>query len=137
MYFSNRISRATNFRPKQWTSRWTIAKRPFSQSHQQYHQHSTNKSQNNQSGTNKGKLHKIKRKWRWGATGWTILSILDWWLLAAGGWLSWQGVILRWTPLGLCIVAAAQWHLHNKECERKGLPRTAPAWQVNALKRVI
>ncbi|XP_070500330.1 phosphatidylserine decarboxylase proenzyme, mitochondrial isoform X1 [Chironomus tepperi] len=123
------ISRATNFRPKQWTSKWTIAKRPFSQSHQQYHQHSTNKSQ---TGTNKGKLHKIKRKWRWGATGWTILSILDWWLLAAGGWLSWQGVILRWTPLGLCIVAAAQWHLHNKECERKGLPRTAPAWQTNA-----
>ena len=60
--------------------------------------------------------------------------------MAAGGWLSWQGVILRWTPLGLCIVAAAQWHLHNKDCERKGLPRTAPAWQVNLLdtqKRVI
>lgn len=56
--------------------------------------------------------------------------------MAAGGWLSWQGVILRWTPLGLCIVAAAQWHLHNRECERKGLPRTAPAWQVNTRKRV-
>lgn len=50
--------------------------------------------------------------------------------MAAGGWLSWQGVILRWTPLGICIIAAAQWHLHNRECERKGLPKTAPAWQV-------
>lgn len=129
-----RISRATNLRPKQWSNRWTMVKKPFSLSTRQYHQHSTNKSQNNsnnQSGTNKGKLHKIKRKWHYfGATGWTILSILDWWLLAAGGWLSWQGVILRWTPIGIVIIAAAQWHLHNRECERKGLPKTAPAWQV-------
>jgi hypothetical protein len=121
----SRISKATNFRPKQWTPKWTIVKRPFSKSqHLQGASH-----QSNQSG--KGKLHKIKRKWRWGAgAGWTILSVLDWWLLAAGGWLSWQGVILRWTPLGVVLVAAAQWHLHNRECDGKGLPRTAPHWQV-------
>lgn len=128
-----RISKATNFRPKQWTPRWTIVQRPFSKS--QHHGASKNQS-NNQSANVKGKLHKIKRKWRWGAgAGWTILSVLDWWLLAAGGWLSWQGVVLRWTPLGVVLVAAAQWHLHNRECERKGLPRTAPHWQVILHKR--
>lgn len=128
---SFRISKATNFRPKQWTPRWTIVKRPFSKSQSHQHGASSNKSQANPNG--KGKLHKIKRKWRWGAgAGWTILSVLDWWLLAAGGWLSWQGVVLRWTPLGVVLVAAAQWHLHNKECARKGLPRTAPHWQVNS-----
>lgn len=117
-----RITKATNFRPKQWTPKWTIVKRPFSKG--------ANYQSSNQNG--KGKLHKIKRKWRWGAgAGWTILSVLDWWLLAAGGWLSWQGVILRWTPLGVVLVAAAQWHLHNRECERKGLPKTAPHWQVS------
>lgn len=126
---SFRISKATNFRPKQWTTRWTVVQRPFSKSPML---HGASKNQTSQSG--KGKLHKVKRiKWRWGAgAGWTILSILDWWLLAAGGWLSWQGVVLRWTPLGVVLVAAAQWHLHNRECERKGLPRTAPHWQVTS-----
>jgi hypothetical protein len=125
-------------RPKQWTSRWTIVKRPFSLTNP-YYQHSTKNSQNNNTNNNnqsksKGKLHKIKHKWRWGAgASWTILSFLDWWWLLAGGWLSWQGIVLRWTPVGLCLVAAAQWHLHNRECERKGLPRTAPAWQVTKL----
>jgi hypothetical protein len=111
-------------------------KRPFTKS--QYYWNSNNSKQNNQ--TSKGKLHKIKRKWRWGAgAGWTILSILDWWLLAVGGWLSWQSVVLRWTPLGLVFVAAAQWHLHNRECEKKGLPRTAPHWQVrkNSLRKSL
>jgi hypothetical protein len=124
-----RISKASNFRPKQWTSKWTIVNRPFSLTHQ-YHQHSSK----NQNINNKGKLHKIKLKWpglRWGAgAGWTVLSILDWWLLAAGGWLSWQGAILRWSPIGICLAAALHWHLHNRECERRGLPRTAPTWQV-------
>lgn len=122
-----RISKATNFRPKQWTQKWTIVQRPFSQSPYG----STKGQTGNQNANAKGKLHKIKRKWRWGAgAGWTILSVLDWWLLAAGGWLSWQGAVLRWTPLGVALVAAAQWHLHNRECQRKGLPRTAPHWQV-------
>lgn len=77
-------------------------------------------------------MHRIRRKWRWGAgaAGWTVLSILDWWLLLVGGWLSWQSVVLRWTPLGLVFVAAAHWHLHNRDCQKKGLPRTAPHWQV-------
>lgn len=84
-------------------------------------------------GEEKGnEFKKNKRKWRWGAAGayWTILSVLDWWLLAASGWLTWRGVFLRWTPIGLCVVAAANWHLHNKELDRKGLPRTASQWQV-------
>lgn len=124
-----RISKAANFRPKQWTARWTVVKRPFTSSQ---NQHGATKNQNNQSLSGKGKLHKIKRKWRWGAgAGWTVLSVLDWWLLAAGGWLSWQSTVLRWTPLGVVFVAAAQWHLHNRECERQGLPRTAPHWQVS------
>lgn len=110
-------------------------KRPFSKSQQSG---SANKNQTNGQSTGKGKLHKIKRKWRWGAgAGWTILSVLDWWLLAAGGWLSWQGAILRWTPLGVAVVAAAQWHLHNKECERQGIPRTAPHWQVSNYRIIL
>jgi hypothetical protein len=130
-----RISKATSFRPNQWTTQWTIVKRPFSKSQQL---HGSTKNQSNQSAKGRGKLHKIKRKWRWGAgAGWTILSVLDWWLLAAGGWLSWQGAVLRWTPLGVALVAAAQWHLHNRECERKGLPRTAPHWQVKFSKHSI
>lgn len=121
-----RISKATNFRPKQWTTNWIVVKRPFSKSQAQY------APTNNQKAGGKGKLHKIKRKWRWGCgAGWTILSVLDWWLLAAGGWLQWQGTVLRWTPLGVALMAAAQWHFHNRECERKGLPRTAPHWQVS------
>lgn len=79
------------------------------------------------------RLHKaIPKQWTWSAgAGWTILSVLDWWLLVAGGWLSWQGVILRWTPLGVCLAAAIQWHLHNRDLDRKGLPRTATTWQVS------
>jgi hypothetical protein len=74
---------------------------------------------------------KVLRKWSWKAgAGWTILSVLDWWLLAVGGWLSWRGVFMRWTPLGLCMIAAVQWHLHNKALDQKGLPRTAAPWQV-------
>lgn len=118
------ISRATNinisFRPKHW-SRWT--KRSFTTSHHHYHHENSNNANKSQSAY-KGKLHKIQ-KLKWGAgAGWTILSILDWWLLAAGGFL-------KWTPIGICIVAATHLYLHNKECTRKGLPRTAPAWQVN------
>jgi phosphatidylserine decarboxylase len=75
----------------------------------------------------------LKHKWRWDAAGayLTVISVIDWWLLAAGGWLTWRGIFLRWTPIGLCLFAAAQWHLHNKEQDRKGLPRTASQWQMN------
>lgn len=107
-----------------------MVKRPFSK--QQNNSSNINTNTGNvatgQGGT-KGKLNKIRRKWRWGA-GATILSVLDWWLLAAGGWLTWRGVFLRWTPIGFCLMAAAHWHLHNQEMDRKGLPRTASQWQV-------
>jgi hypothetical protein len=76
-------------------------------------------------------LHKIRQWKKWaGATILPTISILDWMLLAAGGWFSWQGIILRWTPIGIVFVAAASWHLHKRECIRNGLPQTAPAWQV-------
>lgn len=83
-------------------------------------------------GQQKGKLNTFKRKWSWkgAGAGWTVLSVLDWWLLVAGGWLSWQGVFLRWTPVGLCFFASMQWYLHNRELDKKGLPRTATQWQV-------
>lgn len=110
-----------------------MVKRPFSKQHSNSAKNTnTGNAATGQGGT-KGKLNKIRRKWRWGA-GATILSVLDWWLLAAGGWLTWRGVFLRWTPIGFCLMAAAHWHLHNKEMDRKGLPRTASQWQVILLK---
>lgn len=90
--------------------------------------------QQQQGSSKKGKFTKFKRlrkSWSWKAgAGWTILSVLDWWLLAAGGWLTWRGVFLKWTPLGICIVAAVQWHLIKDDHEKKGLARTASQWQV-------
>ncbi|CAO1405166.1 unnamed protein product [Diamesa tonsa] len=127
---SKLISKAANFRPiaKQWTPRWTMVKRPFSKQHNNSTKATNTGNVATGQGGTKGKLNKIRRKWRWGA-GATILSVLDWWLLAAGGWLTWRGVFLRWTPIGFCLMAATHWHLHNKEMDRKGLPRTASQWQ--------
>lgn len=98
--------------------------------------HQQNNEQNdggdyNKRSTKKGKFNKIRNYWSWKAgASWTILSVLDWWLLAAGGWLTWEGVLLRWTPIGICLVAAIQWHLHNRKLDRQGLPRTAHKWHV-------
>ncbi|XP_055638395.1 phosphatidylserine decarboxylase proenzyme, mitochondrial isoform X2 [Toxorhynchites rutilus septentrionalis] len=124
------LSRTVNFKPvpKKWPTKWTVVRRsisglknkeqPSEQQHIGGHQQ-------------KGKFVRIHRKWSWKAgAGWTILSVLDWWLLAAGGWLTWRGVFLRWTPLGICMIAAAQWHIHNRDLDRKGLPRTAASWQM-------
>lgn len=126
-----RIAKATSLHQQQWSTKWTLlARRPFTKSHYYFNSNGTNTKQ---SQGKQGKLHRIRRKWRWGAgaAGWTVLSFLDWWLLIVGGYLSWQSIFLRWTPLGVVIVAAAQWHLHNREQHRLGLPRTAPGWQVN------
>lgn len=117
------------------------------QQSQQFHSRATNertegenkggdKEEQGQGRSGKGKFLKlsktIPRQWTWSAgAGWTILSVLDWWLLVAGGWLSWQGALLRWTPLGVCLAAAIQWHLHNRDLDKKGLPRTATKWQTN------
>ncbi|XP_055547928.1 phosphatidylserine decarboxylase proenzyme, mitochondrial isoform X3 [Wyeomyia smithii] len=137
----HRLLRAVNFKPNpnKWSTKWTVGRRSVSSSkrdHEQssYQQHSGQQQQQHhqQNQQSKGKFVRIKKKWSWKAgAGWTILSVLDWWLLAAGGWLTWRGVFLRWTPLGICMVAAAQWHLHNRELDRKGLPRTATPWQMN------
>lgn len=92
---------------------------------QQGQQHSSSK---------KGKLNKLKKfhkLWSWKAgAGWTIFTILDWWLLAAGGWLTWRGVFLKWTPLGICLVAAAQWTMINDGPNGTRQPRRATSWQV-------
>lgn len=74
----------------------------------------------------------MRKSWSWKAgAGWTILSVLDWWLIAAGGWLTWRGLFLKWTPIGIGLVAVLHWHLRNQECDRKGLPRTASKWMVS------
>lgn len=82
------------------------------------------------------RFRKSRKSWRWKAgASWTILSVLDWWLLAAGGWLTWRGVFLKWTPLGICIIAAVQWQRGRvQDSDRSGkqlLPRTASQWQVS------
>lgn len=156
---TSRITKAINIHPiaKKWNPLRKTAAAPTStvtgapvHHHQHSHQfHSTtrassekgqaqghggNEKEGGRSGT--GKFHKlsktIPKQWTWRAgAGWTILSVLDWWLLVAGGWLSWQGALLRWTPLGVCLAAAIQWHLHNRDLDKKGLPRTATKWQTN------
>ncbi|XP_031630880.1 phosphatidylserine decarboxylase proenzyme, mitochondrial [Contarinia nasturtii] len=79
--------------------------------------------------TKKGKFSKLKRirkSWGWKAgAGWTVLSVLDWWLLAAGGWLTWRSMILKWTPIGIGLASLLHWHLHNRKCDTLGQPRTA------------
>lgn len=81
------------------------------------------------SSTNKGKFSKLKRvrkSWGWKAgAGWTILSVLDWWLLAAGGWLTWRSLVLKWTPIGIGLATLLHWHLHNRKCDKLGQTRTA------------
>lgn len=140
MKFSiTRFTQSINFRPTtqiKWTPKWTMIRRNGTTGKQQGITGGTTGTNGGQqgSGKTKGKLNKIKifrTKWSWRAgAGWTILSVLDWWLLAAGGWLTWKGVVLRWSPLGLCTYAAIQWYLHNKELDKQGLPRTATKWQV-------
>uniref|UniRef100_A0A336LR80 Phosphatidylserine decarboxylase proenzyme, mitochondrial n=1 Tax=Culicoides sonorensis TaxID=179676 RepID=A0A336LR80_CULSO len=142
------IQKVGNFRPipHQWSTKWSIVRRAVSTSGQNSHQiqtssaaeNSSSKIVNAKSGSreehhqnhhHKGKL--LKKKWlKKAGAGWTLLSVLDWWIIA-GGWLSWRGVLMRWTPLGFMLIAAAQWHLHNREMDKKGLPRTATQWQMN------
>lgn len=72
------------------------------------------------------KLKKIRKSWGWKAgAGWTLISVLDWWLLAAGGWLTWRNLLLKWTPIGIGLATLVHWHFHNKKCDRLGQSRTA------------
>ncbi|XP_058448477.1 phosphatidylserine decarboxylase proenzyme, mitochondrial isoform X1 [Malaya genurostris] len=140
----HRLLKAANLKPlpNKWSTKWTVVRRSISssrhqeqgsnQQHSSHHHHHQQQQQQQQNQQSKGKFVRIQKKWSWKAgAGWTILSVLDWWLLAAGSWLTWRGVFLRWTPLGICMIAAAQWHLHNRELDKKGLPRTAAPWQMN------
>ncbi|XP_026463043.1 uncharacterized protein LOC113365730 isoform X3 [Ctenocephalides felis] len=34
---------------------------------------------------------------------------------AAGGWVTWRGVLTRWTPLGICLIVAMQWRSRRKD----------------------
>lgn len=150
------IQKVGNFRPisPQWRSKWAIVTRAVGTSRnnsqpKSIHSGSSAETHNSSALVNangsssgdhfhhrhhseKGKL--LKKKWlRKAGAGWTLLSVLDWWIIA-GGWLTWRGVLLRWTPLGFCLIAAAQWHLHNREMEKKGHPRTATEWQVKTFR---
>lgn len=87
--------------------------------------------------TRKGKFSKLKRirkSWGWKAgAGWTIISVLDWWLLAAGGWLTWRGLFLKWTPIGIGIATFMHWHLHNQKCDSLKQPRVASRFMVSRI----
>lgn len=71
---------------------------------------STNASGNQQGGG--GTLTKgMTKSWKWRS----VLSVFDWWILAAGGWVTWRGVLTRWTPLGICLIVAMQWRSRRKD----------------------
>uniref|UniRef100_A0A2M4CVK6 Putative phosphatidylserine decarboxylase n=1 Tax=Anopheles darlingi TaxID=43151 RepID=A0A2M4CVK6_ANODA len=116
----NRLfSKAVNLKPnpKQWTTRWTIVQRTIygtNRQQQQQQHHHQNPSSTNQ--THQENHHHHHHQQQTGSS-------------AAGGWLTWRGVFLRWTPISICMVVAAKWHLHNRDLDKKGLPRTAAKWQ--------
>ncbi|XP_050088441.1 phosphatidylserine decarboxylase proenzyme, mitochondrial isoform X2 [Anopheles aquasalis] len=119
----NRLfSKAVNLKPnpKQWTTRWTIVSRTIygtnrQQQQQQHHQNHSSTNQTHQEHHHHHHQHQHQQQ-----TGGSS---------AAGGWLTWRGVFLRWTPISICMVVAAKWHLHNRDLDKKGLPRTAAKWQ--------
>jgi len=136
------IQKVGNFRPSphQWSSKsWAVVRRAVhgggsqtgaNGTHSQVLQVTKRSGDQQYHQRRKGKL--LKKEWIHKAgAGWTLFSFLDWWLLAAGGWLTWRGVFMRWTPLGICLIAAAHWHLHNRDLDKKGLPRTATQWQMS------
>lgn len=100
------MSKAVNFKPipNKWPTKWTVVRRSISSGKHQ-DQGSGQQGQQQQQNQQQSK--------------------------AAGSWLTWRGVFLRWTPLGICMIAAAQWHLHNRDLDKQGLPRTAAPWQMN------
>lgn len=120
-----------------WATRWiTIYKSPCNSTNlpnnNKNHRYYTTKQMNETkvaSSTKKGKFSKLKRvrkSWGWKAgIGWTILSVLDWWLLAAGGWLTLRSLVLKWTPIGIGLATLLHCHLHNRKCDELGQTRTA------------
>uniref|UniRef100_A0A6M2DZ83 Phosphatidylserine decarboxylase proenzyme, mitochondrial n=1 Tax=Xenopsylla cheopis TaxID=163159 RepID=A0A6M2DZ83_XENCH len=53
----------------------------------------------------------MTKRWKWRS----VLSVFDWWILAAGGWVTWRGVLTRWTPLGICLIVAMQLRSRRKD----------------------
>lgn len=96
---SRLVAKATSLHQHQWATKWSLLSRRPFTKSHYYF---------NSNGTNSKQSQTGKQ---------------------VGGYLSWQSVFLRWTPLGVVLVAAAQWHLHNREQSRQGLPLTAPHWQ--------
>lgn len=43
-------------------------------------------------------------------------------------WFSWPGLLFRWAPMGVCILAL-EWQYHHYECDKDKLPRTASNFQ--------
>lgn len=111
---SRLLSKAVNFKPipNKWPTKWTVVRRSISSGKHQ--------DQQQQQGSGQGHQQQNQQQQQQQQSG-----------KAAGGWLTWRGVFLRWTPLGICMIAAAQWHLHNRDLDKQGLPRTAAPWQMN------
>ncbi|XP_058129069.1 phosphatidylserine decarboxylase proenzyme, mitochondrial isoform X2 [Anopheles ziemanni] len=106
------FTRAVAFKPnpRQWSTRWAIyGSRQLTSASTNHHQQQQQQHQQHQ------QQHQQQQQYHQSTT--------------AGGWLTWRGVFLRWTPIGICMVVAAKWHLHNRELDKKGLPRTAAKWQ--------
>ncbi|CAD7092821.1 unnamed protein product [Hermetia illucens] len=94
--------------PNKWTIRWATTRRNLSNKVSGTPGINTTSQQTQ---TSYGQ-HRDKKK------------VLDWWLLAAG-WFTWSGLLTRWTPIGVCVFAALEWHYHTRKLEKQGLPITA------------
>ena len=136
--FSGNFS-SVNVTQSKWATRWITVYKSSSNStnlssigknnHSRYYSAKQVNETKATAISKKGKFSKLKRipkSWGWKAgAGWTILSVLDWWLLATGGWLTWRNLILKWTPIGIGLASLVHWHLHYRKCDELGQPRTA------------
>ncbi|XP_055375139.1 phosphatidylserine decarboxylase proenzyme, mitochondrial isoform X2 [Condylostylus longicornis] len=48
-----------------------------------------------------------------------------------GGWFTWSGLLMRWTPIGVTLFAVLEWHFHNQRLKKEGLPYIASPFQAN------
>lgn len=145
--FSGNLS-SVNITQSKWATRWITIKKSSTNStnlptngkniHPRYYSTKQGNETKTAAISKKGKFSKLKRirkSWGWKAgAGWTILSVLDWWLLAAGGWLTWRNLILKWTPIGIGLASLVHWHLHYRKCDKLGQPRTASKIMVTSKK---
>lgn len=43
------------------------------------------------------------------------------------GWVTWKGIVTRFVPIGLCLIAVMQWRAYRKHVGK----HTAKQWEVN------